>query len=191
MWNNYRLWAPLKNTSVIGSHLIFKEQHPPRAAGDRWGSTARFNFQRPHGDGGELVVLDRKEAIDAEPEVEQWGEQFSGPSIAGKKTDWWWLEPWNFMTFHNILGIIIPIWLCVPYFQTKPYIALQCITYIYNIQYSGSTWLSLRDKWQNGPTSSKKFSRFIFIYSWDILGLSDGSFRIVSTLSCIISGGFK
>ena len=29
----------------------------------------RFNFQRPHGDGGELVVLDRKEAIDAEPEA--------------------------------------------------------------------------------------------------------------------------
>eukprot|EP00435_Cladocopium_sp_Y103_P032832 s1367_g8.t1 len=28
-----------------------------------------FNFQRPHGDGGELVVLDRKEAIDAEPEI--------------------------------------------------------------------------------------------------------------------------
>ena len=54
---------------LIGSHLIFKEQHTPRAAGAP--RQARFNFQRPHGDGGELVVLDRKEAIDAEPEVEQ------------------------------------------------------------------------------------------------------------------------
>ena len=29
----------------------------------------RFHFQRPHGDGGELVVLDRNEAVQAEPEA--------------------------------------------------------------------------------------------------------------------------
>ena len=32
-------------------------------------ASRRFHFQRPHGDGGELVVLDRHEAHDAEAEA--------------------------------------------------------------------------------------------------------------------------